>query len=124
MQTNSIDSPSAGGVGTTLSLVLLGTLLIAAATMFCFQHLKPEIERDLTARVSTALQGAKNFKIDGQDVILSGTVASAAASDATEKTAAEVHGVSRVINNLTVAADTEEQLTDGEPVPELAVTRH
>jgi len=122
MQTNSIDSPSAGGVGTTLSLVLLGTLLIAAATMFCFQHLKPEIERDLTARVGTALQGAKNFKIDGQDVILSGTVASAAASDAAEKTAAEVHGVSRVINNLTVAANTNEQLVSGDNVTELATT--
>lgn len=104
MQTNNTGSSRAGGVGTSLALVLLATLLTAAATMFCFQHLQPEIERDLTARVSVALQGqsANNFSIDGQAVVLSGVVPSIAARTQAEESAAGVYGVSQVINNLIV----------------------
>lgn len=114
MQSKRSGSSRAGGVGTTLSLVLLATLLTAAATLFCFQHLQPKIQTDLTARVATALQGsnaASGFSIDGQDVILAGAVSSEAASKRAEESAQSVFGVSNVINNLTIdgtaAADTE-----------------
>jgi len=121
MQTNSSGSSRAGGVGTTLSIALLGFLLIAAVTMLSYQHLNPEIERDLTARVATALQPASgsDFSIDGQDVILTGTVATAKLKEAAEKSAAEVYGVSRVINNLTVAGEEGEiasQMADKDTV--------
>ena len=109
MQTNSSGS-SRGGVGTTLSITLLGLLLIAAATMFSYQRLNPQIERDLTARVATALQptSGTDFSVDGQDVILTGTVATAAQKEAVENSAADVYGVSRVINNLTIEGEEDE----------------
>jgi len=123
MQTNS-SGPSRGGVGTTLSIALLGTLLLAAATMLSYQHLKPRIERDLTARVATAVPstGGQSFLIDGQDVILTGTVATAAAKEAAENSAAEVYGVSRVINNLTVEGALAEQTIDQETLAAVTTT--
>ncbi len=104
MQTNRSGSSRAGGVGTTLSLVLLGTLLTAAVTMFCYQRLKPVIEQDLTTSVTAALQGTgvDNISVEGQDVFLSGVVNSDIARVEAEQTAASVYGVSRVINNLTI----------------------
>ena len=123
MQTNS-SGPSRGGVGTTLSIALLGILLLAAATMLSYQHLKPRIERDLTARVATAVPstGGQSFLIDGQDVILTGTVATAAAKEAAENAAAEVYGVSRVINNLTVEGALAEQTIDQETLAAVTTT--
>ena len=119
MHTNSSRSPRARGVGTTMSLVLLGSLLTVAATMFCYQHLKPEIERDLTARVGTVLQGTNvnNYSIVGQDVILAGSVASIEAQDAAIQSAASVYGVSRVINNLEVTGQTTNANNETEQVP-------
>jgi len=88
--------------------MLLATLLIAAAALFSFKLLQPKIERDLTARVATALRGtdATNFSIDGQDVVLAGVVASEADRIQAEESAQSVYGVSNVINNLTVAGET------------------
>jgi len=108
MQSNLSGTSRAGGVGTTLSLMLLATLLIAAAALFSFKLLQPKIERDLTARVATALRGtdATNFSIDGQDVVLAGVVASEADRIQAEESAQSVYGVSNVINNLTVAGET------------------
>lgn len=113
MQSKRSGTSRAGGVGTTLSLVLLASLLTAAVAFFSFQRLQPDIERDLTARVTTALQGqVSDITIDGQDVILAGAVGSEAASNRAAESAESVYGVARVINNLTfdgsntIAADT------------------
>ncbi len=109
MQSKRSGTSRAGGVGTTLSLVLLATLLIAAVALFSFQSLQPDIERDLTARVTTALQGQVNgISIDGQDVILTGAVSSEAASKRAAEAAESVYGVSRVINNLTFDGSTQD----------------
>jgi len=104
MQSNIYGSSRAGGVGTTLSLVLLVTLLTAAAALLSFRQLQPNIERELTARVTTALQGSvgDGFKIEGQDVYLTGSVSSEAVSKRATDAARSVYGVSRVINNLTI----------------------
>ena len=104
MHSNTTDSPRAGGVGTTLSLALLGILLAAVAAFFCFKLLQPGIERDLTARVATALEGtgATDFSIDGQAVVLAGAIGSEAARTRAEESAQSVYGVSRVINKLTI----------------------
>lgn len=123
MQSNLSGTSRAGGVGTTLSLMLLATLLIAAAALFSFKLLQPKIERDLTARVATALRGtdANNFSIDGQDVILAGVVATDADRKRAEESAQSVYGVSNVINKLTIegeetSADASE--TDTKPEEE------
>lgn len=109
MQSKRSGTSRAGGVGTTLSLVLLATLLTAAVALFSFQSLQPDIERDLTARVTTALQGQVNgISIDGQDVILTGAVSSEAASKRAAEAAESVYGVSRVINNLTFDGSTQD----------------
>lgn len=104
MQSKRSGSSRAGGVGTTLSLVLLATMLTAAAAWFSFQELQPDIERDLTVRVASALQGsnANQFSIDGQDVILAGAVGSEAVSKRMQESAQSVRGVSRVFNNLII----------------------
>lgn len=109
MQSKRSGTSRAGGVGTTLSLVLLATLLTAAVALFSFQSLQPDIERDLTARVTTALKGQVNgISIDGQDVILTGAVSSEAASKRAAEAAESVYGVSRVINNLTFDGSTQD----------------
>ena len=56
MQTKTNRASHAGGVSTTLSLLLLGMVLTLAATVFTFRHLQPVIEQDLAAEVGTALQ--------------------------------------------------------------------
>ncbi len=106
MQSKRSGSSRAGGVGTTLPLILLATLLTVAAALFSFRQLQPDIEKDLTARVATALQGdaANNFSIDGQDVILTGSVSSEAISKQAEESARSVYGVSRVINQLVIGS--------------------
>ena len=116
MHSNTTDSPRAGGVGTTLSLALLGILLAAVAAFFCFKLLQPGIERDLTARVATALEGtgATDFSIDGQAVVLAGAIGSEAARTRAEESAQSVYGVSRVINKLTIEDSAAEQSSDTE----------
>ncbi len=120
MHTKNSRSPRAGGVGTTLSLLLLGTLLTAAAAMFCYQQLKPTIEQDLTTGVTTALHstGVTGVTVVGQDVFLSGDVGSEAVSNNAMQAAASVYGVSRVVNNLTVNG---ESVNGNNPVAEIAM---
>ncbi len=110
MYSNSTDSSRAGGVGTTLSVALLAILLAAVAAFFCFKLIQPKIERDLTARVATALQGtgASDFSIDGQAVVLAGAIGSDAARTRAVESAQSVYGVSRVINKLTVEGSNPE----------------
>ena len=104
MQTKTYRTSHAGGVSTTMSLLLLGIVLTLAATVFTFRHLQPEIEQDLTAGVASALQGSgvNDISVDGQDVILKGTVSDDGERDRIEEVAASVYGVSRVINQLSV----------------------
>lgn len=111
MQSKRSGTSRAQSVGTTLSLILLVTLLTAAAALFSLQRLQPDIERDLTARVATAVQGTvSDFSIDGQDVTLIGSISSEEASKRAVESAQSVFGVGRVINNLTIdGADTTEQ---------------
>ncbi len=111
MQSKRSGTSRAQSVGTTLSLILLVTLLTAAAALFSLQRLQPDIERDLTARVATAVQGTvSDFSIDGQDVTLIGSISSEEASKRAVESAQSVYGVGRVINNLTIdGADTTEQ---------------
>ena len=116
MQSKRSRSSRAGGVGTILSLVLLATLLTMAAAMFSFRQLQPDIERDLNARVATALQdrGVSDFSIDGQDVILAGAIDSEAASKSAVESVRSVYGVGRVINKLTIdGIPSEETITAG-----------
>lgn len=114
MQSNTTESSRAGGAGTTLSLVLLALLLMAVAAYLCFRLLQPKIERDLTARVASALvgTGATDFTIDGQAVVLAGAIGSDSARTRAEESAMSVYGVSRVINKLTIDGDTAEQAPD------------
>ena len=120
MQSNTSES-RAGGAGTTWSLALLTTLLIAVAAFFCFKFLQPKIERDLTARVATALAGtgATDFTIDGQAVVLAGAIGSDAARNRAEESAQSVYGVSRVINKLTVQSGNPNSNEDSTPAAEV-----
>ena len=92
----------------------MALLLAAVAAFFCFKLLQPKIERDLTARVATALQGtgATEFSIDGQAVVLAGAIGSDAARTRAEETAQSVYGVSRVINRLTIEGSNPESAPD------------
>ena len=109
MQTKTYRTSHAGGVSTTMSLLLLGIVLTLAATVFTFRHLQPEIERDLTAGVASALQGSgvNDISVEGQDVILNGTVSNDDERDRIEEVAASVYGVSRVINQLSVGDENQ-----------------
>ena len=123
MQSNRSES-RAEGLGTKLSLALLAILLTAVAAFFCFRFLQPKIERDLTARVTSALAGtgAPDFTIDGQSVILAGAVGSDADRKRAEESAQSVYGVSRVINKLTVEEDSASQPSDIETTASTAST--
>ena len=107
MQTKTNRASHAGGVSTTLSLLLLGMVLTLAATVFTFRHLQPVIEQDLAAEVGTALQrfDIKDISVEGQDVILNGIVSSDDERDKIEEIAASVYGVSGVINQLTTGTE-------------------
>ncbi len=106
MQSNRTTPSRAAGVGTTLSLLLLGILLTLAALYLCLTQLRPSIEADLTDRVSDSLSSAgisgSGISVEGQDVTLTGSVADSATRDKAEKSAAETYGIARVFNQLVV----------------------
>lgn len=106
MQSNRTTPSRAAGVGTTVSLLLLGILLTLAALYFCVTHLRPTIEADLTARVTESLDSAgienASVTVEGQDVTLRGDVADNATRTRAEQLSTEVYGVSRVFSQLTV----------------------
>ena len=93
-----------GGVGSTLALLLLGVLLLAGVAMYCYTHLLPHIESDLTERVTAELvdNGITTalVSVDGTDVMLSGLVSPDSSALEAEQLALAVHGVTRVQNNL------------------------
>ena len=93
-----------GGVGSTLALLLLGLLLLAGVAMYCYTYLLPQIESDLTERVTAELvdNGITSalVSVDGTDVTLSGQVSPDSSALQAEQLALGVHGVTRVQNNL------------------------
>ena len=78
MQSNRTTPSRAAGVGTTLSLLLLGILLILAVLYFCLTQLRPSIEADLSQRVTASLIDAgivsASLTVEGQDVTLWGNM--------------------------------------------------
>lgn len=118
MQTIRKAPPRTGGVGTTLSLLLLGVLLTLAALMFCLNHLRADIESDLSYRVGEALSGtgvnADNISVEGLDVTLSGNIETEVARDGMADLAASVFGVGRVFNDLTVTSNETSGKNDAE----------
>ena len=104
MQSNRTTPSRVAGTGSALMLLLLGFLLAAAAVYLCFSILRPQIESDLNARVSEALQDIgldeDNYKVAGQDVMLAGVVDSETTRQKAEIRAASVYGIARVYNNL------------------------
>jgi len=104
MQSTRSKKKRQGGVGTTIALLLLGTLLLAGVAMYCYTRLVPHIESDLTERVSSALTSAGlttvQTRVTGTDVTLSGTTDSAANARAAEQVAQKVYGVTRVHNEI------------------------
>jgi len=105
MQTRKASS-RAGGVGTTLSLLFLGTLLSIAALLFCLNHLRPEIESDIKTRVVSALDSTglneSNVSVEGLDVTLTGDISSEPTRLEMGMLTSGVAGVARVYNKLTV----------------------
>ena len=104
MQTTQSSYRRKGGVGSTLALLLLGVLLLAGVAMYCYTHLLPHIESDLTERVTAELvdNGITTalVSVDGTDVMLSGLVSPDSSALEAEQLALGVHGVTRVQNNL------------------------
>ena len=104
MQTTQSSYRRKGGVGSTLALLLLGVLLLAGVAMYCYTHLLPHIESDLTERVTAELvdNGITTalVSVDGTDVTLSGLVSPDSSALEAEQLALGVHGVTRVQNNL------------------------
>ena len=104
MQTTQSSYRRKGGVGSTLALLLLGVLLLAGVAMYCYTHLLPHIESDLTERVTAELvdNGITTalVSVDGTDVMLSGLVSPDSSALEAEQLALAVHGVTRVQNNL------------------------
>lgn len=109
MQSNRTTPSRAAGVGTTVSLLLLGILLTLAALYFCVAHLRPTIEADLTTRVTDSLNSAgienATVTVEGQDVTLWGDTTDPAQSSQAEQITAGVYGVSRVFSQLTVGGE-------------------
>ncbi|OED37667.1 hypothetical protein AB833_22625 [Chromatiales bacterium (ex Bugula neritina AB1)] len=111
----------AGGVGKTLSLLLLGAALTLAALFFCLNHLQSDIESDLSSRVTTALDGTglttDNISVEGLDVTLTGAIETEIAREEMARLTGRVFGVARVFNNLTVdgqAADAPDTRSETE----------
>lgn len=104
MQSNRTTPSRVADTGTSVLLLLLGILLVAAALYFCLSILRPQIETDLNTRVTDALQrlglGDDNITVAGQDVMLAGTVDSEMTREKAQAAAAGVFGVARVYNNL------------------------
>ena len=104
MQTTQSRHRRNGGVGSTLALLLLGVLLLTGVAMYCYTHLLPHIESDLTERVTAELvdNGITTalVSVDGTDVTLSGLVSPDSSALEAEQLALAVHGVTRVQNNL------------------------
>ncbi len=100
MQSNRTTPSRAAGVGTTISLLLLGILLMLAALYFCVAQLRPTIEADLTSRVTESLNNAgltnATATVEGQDVTLWGDITDPAIRQQAEKLTANVYGVNRV----------------------------
>ncbi len=111
MQTIRKAPSRAGGVGTTLSLLVLGVLLTLAALLFCLNHLRADIESDLSSRVATALDGTGlgpgNIAVEGLDVTLTGAIETDVARKEMANLTGSVFGVARVYNNLTVGGQTQ-----------------
>ena len=109
MQSNRTTPSRAAGVGTTLSLLLLGILLILAALYFCLSQLRPSIEADLSERVTASLIDAgidtASISVEGQDITLWGSLPDHATRDRAEKIASEVYGVANVYSQITVKSD-------------------
>ncbi len=106
MQSNRTTPSRAAGVGTTLSLLLLGILLILAVLYFCLTQLRPSIEADLSERVTASLIEAgidsASLTVEGQDVTLWGNLPDRATLERAEKIASEVYGIANVYNQATV----------------------
>ena len=93
-----------GGVGSTLALLLLGALLLTGVAMYCYTQLLPNIESDLTERVTAQLvnKGITTalVSVDGTDVTLTGNVETDPSALEAEQLALAVYGVTSVQNNL------------------------
>lgn len=111
MQSNRTTPSRAAGVGTTLSLLLLGILLILAALYFCLTQLRPSIEADLSERVTAALIDGgidtASITVEGQDVTLWGSLPDRATRDRAEQIASEVYGIANVYNQVTVDGEVQ-----------------
>lgn len=126
MQSNRTKPSRAAGVGTTISLLLLGTLLTLAALYFCLKLLQPSIEADLTDRATDSLASAgitgAMVSVEGQDATLTGRVADAATQINAGQITSEVYGIARVFNKLEVQGNTNTQTDEAEPGSTLTAT--
>jgi outer membrane protein OmpA-like peptidoglycan-associated protein len=86
-------------------VLVLGGLALAILLVLCPQVRGPAIEADILERTQAAMASAgfvgAHVEVDGRDVILDGTVASAVQRDEAGRTAAAVRGVRVVDNRLT-----------------------
>ncbi len=87
-------------------ILLFGTLLFLLLAWLCLGRHAPVIEKDLAVRTNNSLteagMGWLQIGIDGRDVILAGTVPTAALRDEAGEVVLGVHGVRTVDNRIAV----------------------